>query len=128
MRDLYVSLSLTPTASDAEIKAAITACPHAELRSDAAAVLLHADRRRTYDQLHTTLIRIGGLRASLGLVQTRLWRGQRQFDGEVSGTGSRYAEFVRKQDMMRAARRFEKVAPEPVGPLRKLMGALLRRV
>jgi hypothetical protein len=105
MRDLYARLSLRPTASAAEIKAAITACPHAELRSDAVAVLLHAERRRTYDELHATLTRIGGLRASLGLVQTRLWHGHRDFDGEVTGTGSRYGEFVRKQDMMAAARR-----------------------
>jgi hypothetical protein len=112
MRDLYAMLSLSPTASDAEIKAAITACRHAELRSDAAAVLLYVDRRRSYDQLHTTLTRIGGLRASLGLMQTHLWQGHRAFDGEVTGSGSRYGEFIRKRDMMATARRSEHVKTE----------------
>ena len=126
MRDLYAGLSLPPTASTAEIKAAITACPHAELRSDAAAVLLHAGRRRTYDQLHAALTTIGGLRASLGLVQTRQWQGQRAFDGEVTGSGSRYGEFIRKRDMMAAARRFEQApsASKPAAPLTKLIDAV----
>ena len=124
MRDLYARLSLPPTASAAEIQAAITACPHAELRSDAAAVLLHAGRRRTYDQLHSTLARIGGLRASLGLVQTPLWRGHREFDGEVTGSGSRYGEFIRKRDLMVTARRFEKEASKTAPPLTKRIGAL----
>ena len=126
MRNLYARLSLPPTASAAEIKAAITACPHAELRSDAAAVLLHAGRRRTYDQLHATLTKIGGLRAPLGLVPTRLWQGQREFDGEVTGSGSRYGEFIRKRDMMATARRFEKVrsASKTAAPLTKLIDAV----
>lgn len=125
MRDLYAGLSLTPTASEAEIKAAITACPHAELRSDAAAVLLHVDRRRIYDQLHATLTRIGGLRASLGLVQTPHWRGHREFDGEVTGSGSRYGEFIRKQDMRVRALRFEKAkTTKTAPPLTKRIGAL----
>jgi hypothetical protein len=129
MRDLYARLSLSPTAPQAEIRTAIEACPHAELRSDASAVVLHPDRRRRYDELHTTLTRIGGLRASLGLVQTRLWRGQREFDGEVTGTGSRYGEFIRKRDLMRIARRSEQaMTPEPAGPMKKLIGALFRRV
>ena len=126
MRNLYARLSLPPTASAAEIQAAITACPHAELRSDAAAVLLHAGRRRTYDQLHSTLTRIGDLRASLGLVQTPLWRGHREFDGEVTGSGSRYGEFIRKRDMMAKARRLEKApsAPKTPAPLTKLFDAV----
>jgi len=124
MRNLYARLSLTPTASAAEIKAAITACPHAELRSDAAAVLLHAGRRRTYDQLHATLTKIGGLRASLGLVPARLWQGQRDFDGEITGSGSRYGEFIRKRDMLAAARRFEKGPSKTEAPLSKLIGAV----
>ena len=123
MRNLYARLSLPPTASAAEIKAAITACPHAELQSDAAAVLLHAGRRRTYDQLHSTLTKIGGLRASLGLVTTRLWQGQRDFDGEITGSGSRYGEFIRKRDM---TRRLEKVpsASKTAAPRTKLFGAV----
>lgn len=126
MRNLYARLSLPPTASAAEITAAITACPHAELRSDAAAVLLNAGRRRTYDQLHATLTEIGGLRASLGLVPTRLWQGQRDFDGEVRGSGSRYGEFIRKRDMMATARRFGKARPasKAAAPLTKLIDAL----
>jgi hypothetical protein len=124
MRDLYARLSLSPGASDAEIKVAINACPHAELRSDAAAVLLHTSRRSAYDELHATLVRIGSLRASLGLVQTALWRGQREFNGEVTGTGSRYAEFIRKRDMLVAARRVEKVVPKNESPLRRLIRAL----
>ena len=126
MRNLYARLSLAPTASAAEIKAAITACPHAELRSDAAAVLLHAGRRRTYDQLHATLTTIGGLRASLGLVPTRLWQGQRDFDGEITGSGSRYGEFIRKRDMMVTARRSEKApsASTTAAPLAKLINAV----
>ena len=126
MRNLYARLSVSPTASTAEIKAAITACPHAELRADAAAVLLHAGRRRTYDQMHATLTGIGGLRASLGLAPTRLWQGQRDFDGEVTGSGSRYGEFMRKRDLMMTARRFEKVpsAPKTAAPLTKLIVAL----
>ena len=71
MRNLYARLSLPPTASAAEIKAAITACPHVELQSDAAAVLLHAGRRRTYDQLHATLTKIGGLRARIWYLARR---------------------------------------------------------
>ena len=126
MRDLYARLSLPPTASIAEVKAAITASPHAELRSDAAAVLLDAGRRRTYDQLHATLTKIGRLRASLGLVPTRLWQGQRDFDGEVTGSGSRYGEFIRKRDMMVTARRLEKVpsASGTAAPLTKLIDAV----
>jgi hypothetical protein len=104
MRDLYARLSLPPGASDAQIKAAIKACPHADVRSDASAVLLHPGRRRDYDDLHATLVRIGSLRASLGLVQTRLWRDQREFNGEVTGTASRYGEFIQKRNMMSAAR------------------------
>ena len=124
MRDLYARLSLTPSASDAEIQAAITACPHADLRSDAAAVLLHADRRRAYDQLHATLTRIGSLRASLGLVQTRFWQGHRAFDGEVTGSGSRYGEFIRKRDMMGTARRFERAMTRTAAPATSLFGAV----
>lgn len=101
MRDLYGRLRLRPTASDAEIKAAIKACAQDDLRSDAAAVLLHASRRRTYDRLHSTLATIGSLRASLGLVHTRHWHGHRAFDGEVTGTGSRYGEFMRKRAVSR---------------------------
>ena len=128
MRDLYARLSLAPTASDAEIKAAITACTHAELRSDAAAVLLHAGRRRTYDQLHATLTRIGGLRASLGLVQTRLWQDQRAFDGEVTGSGSRYGEFIRKQEAMATALRFAQVMKAGVAAPAKSKATSLRVV
>ena len=125
MRDLYARLSLPPTASDAEIRAAITACPHADLRSDAAAVLLDNGRRRTYDQLHATLTKIGGLRASLGLVQTPLWRGHREFDGEVTGSGSRYGEFIRKQEMRVRALRVEQAnTPKTAPPLTKRIGAL----
>ena len=126
MRNLYARLSLPPTASTAEIKAAITACPHLELRSDAAAVLLHAGRRQTYDQLHATLTTIGSLRASLGLVPTRLWQAQRDFDGEVTGNSSRYGEFIRKRDGIVAARRFEKVpsARRTAAPLTKLFDAV----
>ena len=126
MRDLYARLSLPPTAPAAEIEAAITACPHAELRSDAAAVLLHAGRRRTYDQLHATLTKIGSLRASLGLVPARLWQGQRDFDGEVTGSASRYGEFIRKRDMMRTTRRFEKgpSTSKTAPPLTRLFGAV----
>ena len=129
MRDLYARLSLAPTASTAEIKAAITACPHADLRSDAAAVLLHPGRRRTYDQLHAALTKIGRLRASLGLVPTRLWQAQRDFDGEVTGSGTRYGEFMRKRDMMAAARRPPNMpsAPKTEAPLSKLLGALASR-
>lgn len=101
MRDLYARLSLSPTASAAEIRAAVTASPHADLRSDATAVLLQADRRRTYDQLHATLTGIGSLRAALGMVHTPSWREQRGFDGEVTGIGSRYGEFIRKREMQR---------------------------
>jgi len=124
MRNLYARLSLTPTASADEIKAAIAACPHAELRFDAAAVLLHADRRRTYDHLHATLTMIGGLRASLGLVPTRLWQGLRDFDGEVTGSGSRYSEFIRKRDRRATARRSEKAASKTAAPRTKLIVAL----
>ena len=105
MRDLYRALRLSPAASLAEIKAAITACPQADLRADAAAVLLHADRRRTYDQLHTTLSRIGSLRAPLGLARTQFWQEQRGFDGEITGQGSRYGEFIQKREIALAARR-----------------------
>lgn len=126
MRDLYARLSITPTASTAVIKVAITECPDADVRSDAAAVLTHAGRRRTYDELHATMRRIGGLRASLGLVQTRLWRGQRDFDGEVTGTSSRYGEFIRKRDMMRAALRAEKAASK-TAPRKNAIRSLLQR-
>ena len=124
MRNLYARLSLTATASAAEIKAAITACPHAELRSDAAAVLLQAGRRRTYDQLHATLTTIGGLRAPLGLAPTRLWQGQRDFDGEITGSGSRYGEFIRKRDLMVTARRAVPRASKTAAPLTKLTSAV----
>ena len=127
MRDLYARLSLPPAASTAEIKAAITACPHAELRSDAAAVLLNAGRRPTYDQLHATLTTIGRLRASLGLVQTRFWQGHRAFDGEVTGSGSRYGEFIRKRDMMATGLRFERAMTKTTKPATTLFGAMAAR-
>jgi hypothetical protein len=72
------------------------------------------------------LTEIGGLRASLGLVPTRHWQGQRDFDGEITGSGSRYGEFMRKRDRMVTARRFEKVpsAPKTAAPLTNFIDAV----
>lgn len=106
MRDLYARLFLARAASDVEIKAAVVACPHAELRADAEAVLLHPGRRRTYDQLHTMLTSIGHMRAALGLLQTPLWQGQSEFDGHMTDSGSRYDRFIRKQENMLTALHF----------------------
>ena len=54
----------------------------------------------------------------------RLWQGQRDFDGEVTGSSSRYGEFIRKRALMATARRIEKDPVKTAAPKTKLMGAL----
>ena len=73
MRDLYFRLGIDPTASEEEIRRAISKCDSIALKADAAAALLVAARRQSYDRVHETLHNIGTLRANLGLTHGESW-------------------------------------------------------
>ncbi|WP_153304242.1 hypothetical protein [Desulfovermiculus halophilus] len=73
MRDLYFRLGIYPTAPEEEIRKAISKCDSVALKADAAAVLLVAARRQSYDRVHETLHNIGTLRANLGLTYGESW-------------------------------------------------------
>ena len=75
MRDLYRHLGVSQSATTQDIRNAISACKNVRIRDDASEVLLVAERRRQYDQLHSVLSDIGALRAHLGLNHGDNWRG-----------------------------------------------------
>lgn len=75
MRDLYQRLTLTPEASDQEIKEAVARCPNSALRQDAETALAISEHRDVYDKLHRTVSDIGQLRARLGLTHGAHWQG-----------------------------------------------------
>ncbi|WP_083001691.1 hypothetical protein [Halomonas sp. GT] len=75
MRDLYQRLTLTPDASDQEIKSAVTRCPNSALRQDAETVFGAVEHRDAYNKLHKTVSDIGQLRARLGLTHGAHWQG-----------------------------------------------------
>ncbi len=74
MRDLYRHLGVSQLATTQDIRNAISACKSVRIRNDASEVLLVAERRRQYDQLHSVLSDIGALRAQLGLNHGDNWR------------------------------------------------------
>ncbi len=74
MRDLYRHLGVSQSATTQDIRNAISACKNVRIRDDASEVLLVAERRRKYDQLHSVLSDIGTLRAQLGLNHGDNWR------------------------------------------------------
>ena len=74
MRDLYLRLGISQTASFDEIQKALQSCKDAKLRADVTAALLSEGRRKTYDQVHSTLTDIGALRAKLGLNHGENWQ------------------------------------------------------
>ena len=73
MRDLYKRLGISQAASETEIFAAIDACQHTALKSEASVVLGVKSRREEYDHLHVLLCDIGRLRARLGLTHGQYW-------------------------------------------------------
>ena len=85
MRNLYLRLGVDPKSSDQEVRAGIERCSNQSIRRDAAAVLLHPNRRRTFDQLHSALTDIGRLRAALGATHTENWTGEVARDYTPSG-------------------------------------------
>ena len=74
MRDLYRHLGVSQSATTQDIRNAISACKNVRIRDDASKVLLVAERRLKYDQLHSVLSDIGTLRAQLGLNHGDNWR------------------------------------------------------
>lgn len=98
MRNLYARLGVSAAATPDEIRTAIGVCPNASLRTDATEVLLSADRRRSYDRVHTVLMDIGQLRAALGLSHGDNWRGDEAADYTFPAlpARSKYAEFKAK--------------------------------
>ena len=98
MRNLYARLKVSSTTRPDEIRTAITACPNASLRADATEVLLVADRRQSYDRVHTVLMDIGRLRGALGLSHGDNWRGDEAADYTFAAVPARakYAEFKEK--------------------------------
>lgn len=86
MRDLYRHLGVSQSATTQDIRNAISACKNVRIRDDASEVLLVAERRRQYDQLHSVLSDIGALRAQLGLNHGDNWRsaGTDEFTSETA--------------------------------------------
>lgn len=98
MRDLYKRLGIARHANDAEIAAAIEACQHTALKSEAAVVLEAGPRREEYDRLHGLLCDLGRLRARLGLTHGPFWQGSVANDFSVPPDHdcSRHDELVAK--------------------------------
>lgn len=68
MRDLYLPLGLNPTASEAEIRAAISRYSGAiPSKREIADILLNPRRRKVYDRAWITLHSLGRLRANLAI-------------------------------------------------------------
>lgn len=82
MKDLYRHLGLTESASDAEIRAALTGADP-DTRDAATMILLDPLRRAVYDRNRRTVATIGRLRANLGLNLTRFWPRSRFADFTV---------------------------------------------
>ncbi|EHJ04393.1 hypothetical protein [Marinobacter manganoxydans] len=74
MRDLYRRLGIKPTASSDEIQKALKSIGETKLKADVTEALLNEGRRKTYDQVHSTLSDIGKLRAKLRLSSGDNWR------------------------------------------------------
>jgi hypothetical protein len=98
MRDLYARLGIAPGSSPDEIEGAIARCTDSSVRSDAAAVLLRADRRRLYNHLHSTLSCVGHVRRHMQLETSELWRGEDDFTPSVRAAGSLYDHFMTRQE------------------------------
>ncbi|HET8789850.1 MAG TPA: hypothetical protein VFM75_01440 [Modicisalibacter sp.] len=98
MRDLYKRLGVGKDASDTEISAAIEACQHTALKSEAAVVLEGKPRREEYDRLHGLLCNLGRLRARLGLSHAQYWQGSVANDFSIppDNERSRHDELVIK--------------------------------
>lgn len=113
MRDLYRRLGVRLECSDTELRAAIDACSHAQLKRDAAGVLLQPERRYTYDDLRSVLVDIGVLRGRLGLTHTDHWMGTiaSDFSPESISPYSQRVAFIEKiEQINRKTRRRAKLS------------------
>ncbi|WIX33715.1 hypothetical protein QO259_03395 [Salinicola sp. JS01] len=100
MRDLYLRLGVSPTASAEEIERAIRGCANQSLKADAQAALGSPERRAEYDEMHQLLGDIGRLRAGLGLTHAPHWHGDAANDFSPPGASStRQALLTRKLDV-----------------------------
>ena len=103
MRDLYKRLNIDPLASHAEVAAAIEACRHTALKTEAVAVLNVKARRDEYDRLHGLLCDIGGLRARLGLTHGANWQGDVANDFSLKPDIERARQDILTDKLTRAA-------------------------
>jgi uncharacterized protein YgiM (DUF1202 family) len=101
MKDLYRRLALEAYCSDRDkIKKALFNCSDAD-RKDAEAVLLHHERKTSYDRIHRTLTLIGAIRSSLNLNNTEYWSTldygdfYQQFDGAGNYHTNRHETYKR---------------------------------
>ncbi|KFF47957.1 hypothetical protein GY26_17465 [Gammaproteobacteria bacterium MFB021] len=100
MRDLYLRLGVSPTASAEEIERAIRDCANQSLKADAQAALGSPERRAEYDEMHQLLGDIGRLRAGLGLTHAPHWHGDAANDFSPPGAPTtRQAQLTRKLDV-----------------------------
>lgn len=86
MRNLYKHLSLYRGASLEAINDAIRLCPFGKLRDDATSVFSNAKRKELYDHTHTTLSKIGKLRAGLEMADSENWHGPLKSEFEPHST------------------------------------------
>lgn len=98
MRDLYSRLGVPRSASDRQVREAISACRSATLRDNANEVLLVPGRRQNYDRVHAVLTDIGALRAQLGLNYGGNWRSPESddFTKDSSNIYSAYDSLIAK--------------------------------
>lgn len=98
MRNLYSRLGINQSSTPDEIRRAISSCSNATLRNDAEEVLLDTNRRRIYNKLHSVLMDIGILRASLGHNHADNWIGSEATDytQDSSRGHSAHEELLRK--------------------------------
>lgn len=86
MRNLYNQLKISSQASHDRIVKAIDREIRSYLKEEAKFVLLNKDRKRVYDRCNDSLIKIGKLRANLGLNHAPNWVGHNFTDYHYSPT------------------------------------------
>jgi hypothetical protein len=86
MKDLYKRLGVSPGVAISLLKDAIDRHSDENVRLAARAILL-SEQRRSYDNAHAQLRRIGQLRANLGLTHSELWLQSRTADFDVPARG-----------------------------------------
>jgi len=68
VKDLYKQLGVDPFLSSVDdIQRAVSSASDDDLARDAAHILLNDERRQIYDRTHQTLLKIGQLRARMGI-------------------------------------------------------------